>query len=97
MFRLTFLILLTINFPLTAVKLKPEIISLGDWELIVNMTILETWDETWASYLRRARPANAFGNQQRYLITVSDRIQIPSKTTYKDTDRNKGKCILLFY
>ena len=33
-FRLTFLILLTINFP--------EIISQGDWELIGNMTILET-------------------------------------------------------
>ena len=29
--------------------------------------------------------------------TVSDRIQIPPKTTYKDSDRNKGKCILLFY
>ena len=38
-----------------------------------------------------------FDNQQCYLITVSDRIQIPSKTTYKDSDRNKGKCILLFY
>ena len=39
MFRLTFLILLTINFPL---KLKPEIISQGERELVVNMTILET-------------------------------------------------------
>ena len=28
------------------------------------------------------------------LITVSDRIQIPSRTTYKDSDRKKGKCIL---
>ena len=49
-------VLLTINFPLTAtrreekrlfsllvtVKLKSEIISQGDRELIVNMTILET-------------------------------------------------------
>ena len=42
-FRLTFLILLNINFP--------EIISQGDWDLIGNMTMLETWDETWASYL----------------------------------------------
>ena len=45
-FRLTILILLTINYPLTALKLKPEIISQGDQELIVYMTILETWDET---------------------------------------------------
>ena len=38
-FRLTFVIVLTINFPLTVtVKLKPEIISQGDRELIVNMT-----------------------------------------------------------
>ena len=29
---------------LLAVKLKPESISQGDRELIVNMTILETWD-----------------------------------------------------
>ena len=54
-FRLTFVILLTTNFPPTAmrrekslfsplvtVKLKPEIISQGDRELIVNTTILET-------------------------------------------------------
>ena len=41
-FRLTILILLTINYPLTALKLKPEIISQGDRELIVYMTILET-------------------------------------------------------
>ena len=41
-FRLMILILLTINPPLTAVKLKPEIISQGDRELIVYMTILET-------------------------------------------------------
>ena len=41
-FRLTILILLTINYPLTALKLKPEIISQGDQELIVHMTILET-------------------------------------------------------
>ena len=41
-FRLTILILLTINYPLTALKLKPEIISQGDQELIVYMTILET-------------------------------------------------------
>ena len=51
---------------------------------IDNMTILETWDEIWASYLRRARQANAFDNQQ-IMLTVSDRIQIPSKTTHKDT------------
>ena len=44
------------------VNLKPEIISQGDRELIVNMTILETWDETLASYLRRARQANSFDN-----------------------------------
>ena len=31
--------------------MKLEIISQGGRELIVNMTILETWDETWASYL----------------------------------------------
>ena len=37
------------NPPLTAVKLKPETISQGDRELIVNMTILETRDETLAS------------------------------------------------
>ena len=36
------------------VKLKSEIISKGHRALIVNMTILETWDETCASYLRRA-------------------------------------------
>ena len=41
-FRLPILILLTINYPLTALKLKPEIISQGDRELIVYMTILET-------------------------------------------------------
>ena len=35
-FRLTFLILLTINFPLTAMR-RDEIISQGDRELIVNM------------------------------------------------------------
>ena len=35
-FRLTFLILLTINFPLTAMR-RDEIISQGDQELIVNM------------------------------------------------------------
>ena len=35
-------------------KLKSEIISKGHRALIVNMTILETWDETCASYLRRA-------------------------------------------
>ena len=62
-FRPTFLILLTINL-LVTVNLKPEIISQGDRELIVNLTILETWDETWASYLRHARQANAFVNQQ---------------------------------
>ena len=38
----TRLILLTIDYPLIAVNLKPEIISQGDRELIVNMTILET-------------------------------------------------------
>ena len=35
-FRLTFLILLTINFPLTTMR-RDEIISQGDQELIVNM------------------------------------------------------------
>ena len=35
-FRLTFLIFLTINFPLTAMR-RDEIISQGDRELIVNM------------------------------------------------------------
>ena len=35
-FRLTFVILLTINFPLTAMR-RDEIISQGDRELIVNM------------------------------------------------------------
>ena len=35
-FRLTVLILLTINFPLTAMR-RDEIISQGDRELIVNM------------------------------------------------------------
>ena len=38
---LRLLILSTFNFPLTT-KLKPEIISHGDRELIVNMTILES-------------------------------------------------------
>ena len=42
------------------VNLKQEIISQGDWELIVNMTILETWNKTWASYLRHSREANAW-------------------------------------
>ena len=35
----------TLKFPLIllTIKLKPEIISQGDRELIGNMTILETW------------------------------------------------------
>ena len=48
---------------LMTVKLKPEIISSGDLELIVNLTILETWDQTWASYLRCARQATSNVNR----------------------------------
>ena len=59
-FRLTFLILLTINFPLNPRSSPKEIES--------SMTILETWDETWASCLftmhqtSKRKPAMLFNN-----------------------------------
>ena len=73
---------------LLAVKLKPESISQGDRELIVNMTILETWD------VQLSRPIyNAPGKQTHLIpamLTISDRIQISSTTTHK-VSGNRGK------
>ena len=57
---------------LVAVKLKPEIISQGDRELIVNMTILDTWDETWASYLKPS--LIRFKSLPKRLIKTQERV-----------------------
>ena len=67
--------------------MKPEITSQGDRELMVNMTILETWDETWVSVLFTTRQTSKhiLLPATWAMLTVSDPIQIPFKTTHKDT------------
>ena len=47
------------------------------------------WDKTWAPYLQHATQGNAFPA----MLTISDRIQSPSKTTHKD----KGPKVNTFY